>query len=296
MPTIENLKRKIDRTQDLQSVVKTMKTLAAVNIRQFEKAVEALQDYYSTVERGLQAALRNRPGFSVAAKPAPQGPVGAIVFGSDQGMCGQLNEEIVERALSFLDKPDFDGESRRLIAVGARALTRLEDRQQTIDTYLPVPNAVEGITELVQKLVLEIEKWQAGGNINSIFLFYCRPISGSRYRPHHVRLLPIDRQWLQEIRARPWPTNQSPAFRAQWNSLFSALVRQYLFVSLYRAAAHSLASENASRLASMQGAERNIEERIDELNQDYHHRRQMTITEELLDIVSGFEALSNPSK
>jgi F-type H+-transporting ATPase subunit gamma len=76
--------------------------------------------------------------------------------------------------------------------------------------------------------------------------------------------------------------------------LFSCLVRQYLFVVLARAFAESLASENASRLAAMQSAERNIAERFDELQAQFHQQRQMAITGELLDIVAGFAALSEP--
>jgi len=83
-----------------------------------------------------------------------------------------------------------------------------------------------------------------------------------------------------------------PIFRMDCNRLFSSLIREYLFVSLYRAFAESLASENASRLASMQNAEKNIEEQMQDLNVQFHRTRQMTITEELLDIVAGFEALS----
>jgi F-type H+-transporting ATPase subunit gamma len=77
------------------------------------------------------------------------------------------------------------------------------------------------------------------------------------------------------------------------NRLFSALLRQYLFISLFRAFGDSLASENASRLASMQGAEKNIRDLLETLYNQYHQRRQMAITEELLDIVSGFEALES---
>ena len=77
----------------------------------------------------------------------------------------------------------------------------------------------------------------------------------------------------------------------EWENLFRALIGEYLFVSIYRAFANSLASENASRLAAMQSAEKNIEERLEELFMQFHRQRQMTITEELLDIVSGFEAL-----
>jgi F-type H+-transporting ATPase subunit gamma len=79
-----------------------------------------------------------------------------------------------------------------------------------------------------------------------------------------------------------------------WEALFSAFVQQYLFVTLYRATVESLASENAGRLSSMQAAEKNIEERLTDLNADYRSSRQNAITGELLDIVAGFEALNRP--
>ena len=82
-----------------------------------------------------------------------------------------------------------------------------------------------------------------------------------------------------------------PTFTADWHRLFSALIRQHLFVALYRALAESLASENAARLASMQAAERNIEEHLAGLTARYHQERQESITAELLDIVAGFETL-----
>jgi F-type H+-transporting ATPase subunit gamma len=77
----------------------------------------------------------------------------------------------------------------------------------------------------------------------------------------------------------------------EWEDIFRSMIREYLFVSIYKAFANSLASENASRLAAMQNAEKNIEERLEELHVHFHRQRQMTITEELLDIVAGFEAM-----
>jgi F-type H+-transporting ATPase subunit gamma len=79
------------------------------------------------------------------------------------------------------------------------------------------------------------------------------------------------------------------------SELFSALTRQVFFVALYRCLVESLTSENAARLAAMQAAEQNVEERLEELNSEYHRRRQASITVELLDIVSGFEAISSSS-
>ena len=74
--------------------------------------------------------------------------------------------------------------------------------------------------------------------------------------------------------------------------LIYALIGQHLFVSLYQALAESLASENAARLGAMQAAENNIEERLQDLHLQYNQLRQSTITEELLDIVAGFEVLT----
>ena len=293
MLTLEALKQKLESTEDLQSVVKTMKELAAVNIRQYEKAVAALADYMKTVERGLQITLANRVGFAISARPAPQGKTGVIVFGSDQGMCGRLNEQIVSHTLAILDDLQADHRRRRFIAVGMRAMTRLEDADQQIQDVYAVPNAVRAIEPLVQNLLVEIDQWTSGTDVNDVLVFYCRQLSGATYRAHHVRLLPLDHNWLKTLREKKWPTNNRPTYTMSWDPLFSALIRQYLLVALFRAAAHSLASENASRLASMQGAERNIEEQLDALKRQYHQQRQMSITEELLDIVSGFQVLDS---
>jgi F-type H+-transporting ATPase subunit gamma len=70
-------------------------------------------------------------------------------------------------------------------------------------------------------------------------------------------------------------------------------VREFLFISLFRACAESLASENASRLAAMQRADKNINDLLDQLHGEFNQLRQSTIDEELADVISGFEALSN---
>ena len=75
-----------------------------------------------------------------------------------------------------------------------------------------------------------------------------------------------------------------------------ALIREYLFVSLFRACAESLASENANRLAAMQRADKNIDELLEELNRTFHRLRQSGIDEELFDVISGFEALRAEEK
>jgi F-type H+-transporting ATPase subunit gamma len=288
MATEEQLKRRIESTEDLQSVVKTMKALAAVNIRQYEKAADSLEAYDRTVEMGMQVVLRHRPGVAVTARASESHRVTAVVFGSDQGMCGQLNEQVVGYAAETLADMGVASTNHHFMAVGRRAGGRMADKGWLVARQFAVPRSLEGVTWLIQDLLPAIEARPP----QPVHLFYSLHLSGASYRPVQKRLLPLDRPWLDRLRQEPWPSNALPLFTLQWGELFSALIRQYLFVSLFRATVESLASENASRLASMQGAERNIGERLEELRQDYHRRRQMAITEELLDIVSGFEALA----
>jgi F-type H+-transporting ATPase subunit gamma len=291
METIEGLKKKIESTQDLLSVVKTMKALAAVNIRQYERAVESLKDYNRTVELGLQAALRDSPHFMVGARSASMDRLGAVIFGSDQGMAGVLNEQVLSHALSTMESLGVKAEARTIMVVGERLSALLEDAGQAADEFSFVPSSVSGITPKVQDTLIKIESWNQEKELDHIYLFYSMQTSGASYQPHTVHLLPMDKEWLLGLKRKPWPSRSIPFFTMEWDPLFSSLIREYLFVSLFRAFAESLASENASRLASMQGAEKNIEEMLAELNSNFHQRRQMSITEELLDIVVGFEAL-----
>jgi F-type H+-transporting ATPase subunit gamma len=291
VPTLVDIKGKIKTAEDLQSVVKTMKALAAVSIRQYEEAVKSLRDYFHTVELGFQVIIHHQSPAIPLVQPRPSPYLGAVVFGSDQGMCGQLNEQIFTHALETMDGLGFERRDRRLLAVGLRIADRLGSVGELVERYLPAPASAEGIDAQVRKILEELERWHTQ-NITRIVLIYNRHLSGASYLPHTQYLLPVEEWWLKTFRGKKWPTRALPNFTMEWERLFAALIHQHLFVSLYQAFAESLASEHASRLASMQGAERNIEERLAELTALFQRQRQMTITEELLDIVSGFTALT----
>ena len=301
LSSLESLGAKIDSVEDLHSVVKTMKALAAVSICQYERAVESLTDYNRTIEMGLQILLRQRyfsEKFSklplVAVDRSPTTPhLGAIIFGSDRGLCGQFNEQILTYSSKQLACLQIQPEQRVIAAVGARLGAALAASGQAVSAQFSVPSSVRGITGKVQEILLHIEQWQSGNRpIDSIFLFYNQSQPGASYRPQMLRLLPLDPEWLSHLGQQPWPSEVLPTFTSDWEYLFSVLSQQYLFVALYRAFAESLASENASRLAAMQGAQKNIEECLGDLNAQYRHLRQSSITAELLDIVGGFEALT----
>ncbi len=291
MQTAESLRRTIAVTEELQSVVKTMKALAGVNIRQCERAAQAIADYDRTIEMGLHVALQGLPAQFLAPPPTPMGKLGAVVFGSDQGMCGQLNDQVVSYATRALAKLAYRHKEQMTVAVGARAASQLEASGRALEKCVLVPSSTAGITTAVEETLRLIEAWHFSEGVQFVVLFYARPVSGAWYRVHGVRLLPIDQEWINGLRAKPWPSQVLPVFSMRRERLFQVLIREYLFASLFRAFAESLASENASRLASMQVAERNIEDQLHALTTESRQLRQTNITSELLDIVAAYEAL-----
>lgn len=292
MQTIESIKRQINSVEDLLSIVKTMKVLAALNIRQYEQAVGSLDDYNRTVEMGFQVLLREQSKEIAPERLDSNNNLGAIIFGSDQGMCGQFNEQIAAFSIAELSRLGVHRSNWTILALGARLAAHFEAEKQPVDDVWTLPGAVTGITPLVQDIMMKMDAWRIQRDVNRILLFYSRPLSGVTYRPHMLRLLPVNWERLRRLTRKEWPSRTLPIFTIDWSQLFSALLHQYFFVSIYRAFAESLMSENASRLATMQSAERNIQEYLENLNAQFHQQRQHSITEELLDIIAGFETLT----
>ncbi|MDF1745876.1 MAG: F0F1 ATP synthase subunit gamma, partial [Gimesia sp.] len=156
-----------------------------------------------------------------------------------------------------------------------------------------LPGSATGIAPLVIDILARIDQWRSEKRLGRIYISYNQRISASTYKPHALQLLPIDDARFFRYQKRNWPSRTLPTFTMDRSILLSRLIRQYLFVSLFRACAESLAGENASRIASMQAAERNIKERLVNLQSEYNQQRQTSITEELLDVVTGFEALKD---
>ncbi len=294
--TTASLRRKIAGARDLQSVVRTMKAVAASSIGQYENSVRALADYYHAVELGLGVCFRaSGPVSDVEVKNGKQkvGAIGAVVFGSDQGLVGQFNEVVADFAVKTLSA--FPSKSE-VWAVGERVYARLAEAGLPLMGVLTVPNSVKAITPLVGQILMESEERRDKGEISELHLFYNRPTSGAVYAPVTQRLLPLDENWRRKLAGLPWPTGYLPEVMGVGAETLQAFLNGYLFVSLFRACAESLASENASRLASMQRADKNINELLEELNVNFHRLRQSGIDEELFDVISGFEALNGKEK
>ena len=290
--TLASLRRKIGGAGDLESVVRSMKALAAASIGQYEKSVLALADYYRTVELGLVVCLRKR-GWPPPSKPdgrrrlrrrcAPSSSARIRDSSASSMMCWRI---LSPRRWMLCPAKRKSGPS-------ASAFTsRLADAGLAPVGLFAVPTSVNAITPLVGQILVESEAHHGKGEIGQLYLFHNRPRSGATYEPVSQHLLPLDEQWGLRLAHLPWPTRNLPEVIGGREQTLSALVREYLFVSLFKACAESLASENASRLAAMQRAEKNIDELVEDLNQTFRRLRQTSIDEELFDVLSGYESLS----
>lgn len=297
--TTTALRRQIGSASDLKSVVRTMKASAASAIGQYESSVAALGDYARTVEQGLGVCLRSvDPNGLHAQAPVHKtnaSAVHAIVFGSDQGLVGRFNEVVVAHAMAHLASLPAQAKAQ-VWAVGQRVHARLLDAGLPPAGSFLVPGSAELITGLVGQILLAVQTpGRASADAaqgETLLLFHNRP-TGAGYEPVSQRLLPLDERWQRELARRSWPTTQRPEVLGTGPQALRAFVREHLFVSLFRASAESLASENASRLAAMQRADRNIGELLTELGAKFHRLRQGGIDEELFDVVAGFDAMAH---
>ena len=288
--TLQELDRRIESANELHSVTRTMRGLAAVNLRRFEQAAHAVDDYEAIVEDGLHVALRDgRIDQLPVERPAADAPTALIAFGSNQGLCGPINRHVVAHAVAEAAKV---GAVTHVAAVGARLGAELDLAELTPNARWDLPATVEVIPSRAEQLLEQADRWRTDHGVARFLLVFPHYIGRNRgYRTVTLQLLPTDREWLGWLAIRRWPSRVLPTLAMPWNDLMSDLIHQALFVRLHRSFAQTMASVSASRLAAMAAAQHNIEERLTTYRSQHRQLRHTEITNELLDAVSGFELL-----
>lgn len=283
-----DLKRRLRGLRELGSLVRSLKLLSAASLHRFERAVAGLAESVEVLESALAVVLaRGVPGMEHPGWTEARGEPGltaGVVLGSDHGLCGAWHESLARfvRAWDPVPVP--------LMAVGSRLASALDEAGVSVDVERPGLSTLAALAPGVQDLVLRLEEWRQAGLVQRLLVFHQRPDPAGQPRPTCVQLLPLDPAWLEGLAGRAWGGPTLPWCAQEPEVLLPLLVRQHLFLTLYRAQAEALASENGARFAAMQAAERNLEERQAELEREYHRQRQGLVTEELLDVVAGYEA------
>lgn len=303
MQTLEGLKRRIKTTTSLKDIVSSMKTLSAVSVGQYEKSTKALENYVDVIEQGLQVVLKDITFPNVKENPIQNQKVIAILIGSDQGLVGKFNKVISDYAFRYFKDNNIDKKDITLIVAGRSLAPKVLSEGWNIDTLFSMPSSVKMMVAVAKKIILRLKdiafKDDKDALLNfaknnlKVLVFFNKKIDAVSFGQNMYQLLPVDINYLKTVKLRKWNTKQIPMYNANSAKLFSSFLRQLLFVNIYRIISQSLSAEHFTRMITMQNAEKNIDEHLEEMNLEYQQRRQTEITNELLDVVIGAEVLKS---
>lgn len=298
METLDNLKKTLDTSKSIKQVVSTMKALSGANIKKYEKIVKILYTYRSNIELALQAVMMHNDKINInelefigQSKNKKANNL-VIIFGSNQGLCGRFNDKIANFVIEDIDNID----ENKVIVVGERLSMLLSNTKLKIFKTIPVPNSIENISNTIYELLSIIEKEIENKTINKVFLYYTANDDTMNGTLTKNRLIPIDKKILENAQKKVWPTNNIPYWQVDTKTLILDLLKQYIFVGLNDALVNSIASEQKNRLLTLQNAENNINDLIRTKNLEYNQKRQSTITNELLDVVTGYSVSKRKKK
>ena len=281
---LEQLTRQRQTLASIGSVVRTMKSLAALNAAPYERAATSIEVWRRTVQHGL-AAFAWRMAGQVLLQPAADGRRILVVFGSDHGFCGSYNTGVAR--LVQQSGVAVAGSPPVLLCVGARMQAALREHGIATDQVLLPPASAEGIGRVAGELVARIEQHSRGRPLSelTVQLAFTRRAKHGGRTPQLRTLLPVPPALLQ---APPrWQSPSLPDFAVPPPALLAALLRSHIFAGVFQASAEAMVTENAARLALMQQAEQAVQERLELLERQISGLRQDQVTDELMDIVIG---------
>lgn len=286
--TQEVLKKRIKTTNDLYGIVTTMKLLSSVSVGQYEKALVSLNQYTQTISLAFQGLFRQE-FFSLpnTSNHQKSGKTLVIVIGSDNGLVGRFNWELVQEV-----KKESPLASMKLITIGKRLSTSFFSKGLKPDFSYSNSNTLSEISSLADTILTKVNQLISADNFEKVLLFYNKKENNS-FQPQKLQLLPFSEEILKQLKETPWSGRMLPLINPENETLFSALSQEYLIVFLVQALTSSLACEHYIRMLHMQQAEKNIEKKLAQLDLIYQQERQNQITNELIDIVSGAQAMNS---
>lgn len=263
------LKRRLRSLKALGEAVGAMKSLSAHHFRQARQAVEPARTYRDGVERIL--------GWAGPSPMQGDGAAGLVVIGAELGLCGAYNTRIIEAAAPRRSElgagPTF--------CVGQRAATLLLRRKVELAKSYHGPTSVGGIPSLLLELAEDVLTTFANENLSSFDIVSSRFGGVGMVSPTTVRLLPIEPSSVNGLRRARYVGEEH---------FVSAVVREFLYITLYDLLLDALASEHGARLTATQTAEAWLDERTARLQRHLMATRREASTQEMIEIAAGARA------
>lgn len=284
--------------EDIRHLLRSIRAMSAIRWRRARARLRSAQQYASTVDRQLALATTfptaltrgsSRPGGDISAAP---GSVGLVALTSDQGLCGTFNVGLVGHALDFIAREREKGNHVKVIALGGygERFFRQADCELLHTERFPLTHAVSFLE--ARDIVARVKHFYEAGAFNTLYLVYNQFVSFGRYQRVQVRLLPPDLQavWCV-MRESPQedctPVPEDLILGTPPQDLQDFLLWEHLAVQVYLALIESMVSEQGARLQTMDAAISNLDDRVEQLQRQYHAIRQENITQEVLEVQSN---------
>ncbi|NOZ25262.1 MAG: hypothetical protein GXO94_04115 [Nitrospirae bacterium] len=276
------LERKIENLKTIHEIVNSMKALATLTVRKVEELLPTIRMYNEHVHQSMGEVLHHFPYLAEAPGP-DAGRTAYVVFTSEQGLCGTFNERLLDYCQGLEDSA-----KSVFIISGRRGQDEALARGIPVLKALKGPVSADSIELKVMNLTVELFELYRQGTFDRLSVVFALHRRLGEYRIMSSRVLPPDLGRFSRRKAM----RREPLMYMSPEDVLERLVEEHLLISLYRAYAESLASENSSRLRSMDSAAQNIERKREDLLTLFNYVRQEEVTAEVLEIISGYESLS----
>ena len=285
MASLRDIRRRIKGVKNIRQVTRAMNMIAAARLRRAQGKAESARPYADRIAVILQDVVGSSGGAArrplMANRPVKR--IALVLVTSDRGLCGAFNAGIIREAQRFYQEQSVPVD---LITIGRKGREHFQRLEANIVQQFPQPSRDVRLEEIGAVAKLVTTEYGAG-KYDQVFLAYAKFISVLKSQPAVVQLLPL---------VQPAPSNQQQRaayeFEPNAEELLNTLLPQYVEVLIYRSLVESLASEQAARMIAMKSATDSASDMITGLTRQYNNARQASITSQLLEVVSGADALA----
>lgn len=275
MSALSQTQARIESVGKLGAVVGAMRGIAATHAGKARAALAGYETYARIIAAGLaRAAALIEDAPAAAPSPPSVGDTVVVVFAAEHGFAGAFSERLFDDAKLT--------HGCRLFVAGARGLGIAEQRGVRVDWSTAMASQAAAVSAVARRVADQLYALFVEVRVARVEVVHARPIGGADFTVVQTQLLPVD---LGAMRAAP--TGPPPLVNLAPRKLVELLVAEHVFAELALAALESLASENAARLATMESATVNIDQKLEELSGQERLLRQEQITAEVQDVVAG---------
>ena len=295
MATVQDIKRRLRSVRNTRKITKAMELVAAAKLRRAEGRIAALRPYAERMRELMIGTARATParGFPLLAERETIQSVAILPLTGDRGLAGAFNAQIIRRALQLEREVRAEGADVRWLVVGKKGRSTLRFRRYQVEqawvdfTDRPVYADAVAISKKLADLFVD-------GEVDRVVVVYNHYVSPLTQTVSVEDVLPIPRTLLEEEEKSAYEIALEGDFiyEPEPEEILERLLPTYLETTVYRALLESAASEHGARMTAMRNASKNAGELIESLTLDMNRARQSEITQEILEVVAGADALT----